>query len=610
MRPTNIITTAFVTPLIVTSLLLPVSFLNAEASAQRQPSPIPVTNTTPVGEPERVDLGGGKYKLVYRNSSGQIIREQEHDGNKIKTKFVKSVYPGGQVAQATIGHYDPNRFSQIREVVRYDSSGAPQEREMREGDGDYLREKWNPDAKRWDEAPEKQKWNPYTGRWEDVPPNQRFDPRRGVWERQNPETGRWEDVPESPEDILEELTPGGRVFASAAPSQSRSSAKSGHAVATEVVGGLNTTIFSTPRGKIRVNLPDDMAAGDTLSGTVSTQPEGMDQNEQARNQGELSGYVIEIEKQQTSSTGRIFKLAVPTAISTTHLILRGKKGEEIARREISVTRQPAPVEEFDLPTLGQQGRPIEVRGPCDGDFGTTNLKVGGEKLEMLAESPRKIVARNTSKQTGLSELEVNERGQTAKGEFRTLGIKLSASKLDLLRGEQTTLIVTVSGLEGIQEAVPLELENKSSSVIQMGGGEVQRINISPSQVQGDTYTTERPLTGIQRGAFTIIGTVISSRQRPEGATTRVTRPQVPEIAGLPPGFMQCDVECPAPVPVGGQTGRIRCPTNTACRQAGCDCLMFRRKRGTTDLERDPDGDTKAPGAIEDKNYSYKCYCVK
>ena len=517
MKRTNRITTAVVTLSLVTSLFLAVLLLDAGASEQRpQPSPIPVTNTTPVGEPERVDLGRGKYKLVYKNSLGQIIREVEHDGDKVRIKEVESVYPGGGVAKATIKHSktEADDPSQVEEV-RYDGSGAPQEREVADGDGDYRRERWNAESKRWEAAPEKQKWNPYTGRWEQVPPNERFDPRRGVWEKLNPETGRWDDVSESPEDILDEIDPV-IVPASAAPSRQSGamSAKRGHAVAAEVVAGLNTTLFSTPRGKIRVNLPDDMAAGDTLSGTVFTEPEGKDQNEQARNQGELSGYVVEMEKQQTSSTGRIFKLAIPTAISTTYLILRDKKGEEIARREISVTRQPPPVEEFDLPAIGQQGRPLEVRGPCDGDFSTTNLKVGGEDLEMLAESPRKIVARNTSKQVGLSELEVNERDQTARGEFRTLGIKLSAQKLDLLKREQTTLTITVSGLEGIKEAVPLELVNKSPSVIQMGGGEVQRINISPKQVQGGTYTTERQLTGVQRGAFTIVGTVISGRQRP------------------------------------------------------------------------------------------------
>lgn len=295
--------------------------------------------------------------------------------------------------------------------------------------------------------------------------------------------------------------------------QGESSSAPGFAVASEVAGGLNTTTFATPRGKIRVNLPDDMAAGDTLSGTVIAEPQGKDDKERAANKGELNGYVVEMEKQQASSTSRILKLAIPAASSATHLILKDKEGKEVARIEVPVALQVPPAEEFDLPTMGQQDRLVEVRGRFDGDFRTTNLKVGGEGLEVLAESPRKVVVRNTSNKIGPTELAVEEQGRTARGEFRSLGLSLSAPKLDLLKGEQTTLTVKVLGLEGLKEPVPLVLENKSAGVISMGNGNLEQITVSPSQVQGGTYTTERSLTGIQRGAFTITATVVSSGRR-------------------------------------------------------------------------------------------------
>lgn len=120
--------------------------------------------------------------------------------------------------------------------------------------------------------------------------------------------------------------------------------------ASEVGGGLNTTVFSTPHGKIRVSLPDDMAAGDTISGTVVAEPAGKDDKERVKNEGELSGYVVELEKQTVSSpslSGSAFKLAMPAAISTTYQILKNKKGEEVSRREIPVAQQPRPETAFD-----------------------------------------------------------------------------------------------------------------------------------------------------------------------------------------------------------------------------------------------------------------------
>jgi hypothetical protein len=322
-------------------------------------------------------------------------------------------------------------------------------------------------------------------------------------------TYRWDP---QRKDYVEETA---RISSRTAGERPSTSAAKGFAVAGEVAGGLNTTTFETPRGKIYVNLPDDLSAGDTLSGTVVAQAEGEDEKTRTQNQGELAGYVVEIEKQQSSSTNRILSLSIPTSISTTYLLLKDKKGKEVARCELPVAPQPqtsSPTPEFGLPTLGQQGRSVAVTGVFDGDFKTTNLTVGGEEMEILAESPRKLVARNNSNKVGPSQLIIREQGRVATGSFRNVGLKLSALKLDLLRGEQTTLIVTVLGLEGIKAPVPLVLENKSPGVIAMGNGTVERISISPSQVQGGTYTTERPLTGIQRGAFSIIGTVTVNEQ--------------------------------------------------------------------------------------------------
>jgi hypothetical protein len=292
-----------------------------------------------------------------------------------------------------------------------------------------------------------------------------------------------------------------------------SSASRGFSVATDVVSGLNTTTFDTPRGKIYVNLPDDISAGDTLSGTVVAEPEGQDDKTRTRNQGELAGYVVQLENQESSSVERLLKLSIPAAINTTYLILKDKNGKEVARCEVPVEKQQLTTpQDFGLPTIGQQGRPVEVTGNFDGDSRTTNLMLGNEELQILAESPRKLVARNSNSKAGLSQLVVREQGRTAVGEFRSIGLSLSAPKLDLLRGEQTTLTVTVFGLEGIKAPVPLVLENRSPGVISMGSANIERISISPSQVQGGRYTTQRPLTGIQRGAFTIIGTVTRDEQ--------------------------------------------------------------------------------------------------
>jgi hypothetical protein len=64
----------------------------------------------------------------------------------------------------------------------------------------------------------------------------------------------------------------------------------------ETIGGLHITTFETAQGRIKVNLPDDMAVGDTISGTVIAEPVGETKEEERENRDELNGYVIEVER--------------------------------------------------------------------------------------------------------------------------------------------------------------------------------------------------------------------------------------------------------------------------------------------------------------------------
>ena len=77
------------------------------------------------------------------------------------------------------------------------------------------------------------------------------------------------------------------------------SVNSGSQTRTDVASGLSTTTFDTLEGTVTVNLPDDLAAGDTISGSVIAEPKGKTGDEQAKNQDELSGYVVEVANQTT-----------------------------------------------------------------------------------------------------------------------------------------------------------------------------------------------------------------------------------------------------------------------------------------------------------------------
>jgi hypothetical protein len=374
-------------------------------------------------------------------------------------------------------------------------------------------------------------------------------------------------------------------------------------------GGVKTVTFDSPQARVIVNLPDDMMAGDTISGTVVAEPRGNREEERSEHLEELRGCVVEIrgeEQPKSPSVQDPAKLKAPRATTygpvqtviflTPEDAIGDKRVQDPSERvsyvfssgngyagtftlgpfaeyppvlRVSLKKPPpaakppaqgqrqtgaessswpviasaiVPVLEmhvttplnnlqFDFPDIGQQGRHVEIIGPFDGNSENTSLnwtairtKVpdfekntegvsGGFGLidgKPIAESPRKAVFTAPTNVTGPIELHFKEGNTETTQMFRNVGVKLSAPKTSLLRGERTTLTIQVNGLQGIDKPVPLTLE--SSGVITMEGGMFQPLMIQPSDVGVDgRYTTTRGITGVQTGAWGATATVVTHR---------------------------------------------------------------------------------------------------
>ena len=90
------------------------------------------------------------------------------------------------------------------------------------------------------------------------------------------------------------------TFAQAAPPQ-----------VTPKVGsdpGITIVTFVLPNGAIYVNLPEDMAPGDTLSGSVSIDALGATEQERAQNLVALSNYRVEVAGQKAGVGSLTFSL--------------------------------------------------------------------------------------------------------------------------------------------------------------------------------------------------------------------------------------------------------------------------------------------------------------
>jgi hypothetical protein len=159
-----------------------------------------------------------------------------------------------------------------------------------------------------------------------------------------------------------------------------------------------------------------------------------------------------------------------------------------------------------MPALGQTGRPIVITGPFDGNSDNTKCTVGGTSCRIFAESPRKVVIQIPAEPVGPMTISIGE-DKTTSAPFRNIGINLSASKTNLLKGEQTTLGIEVTGLTGITSAVTVQLV--TTGAVNMDGGNTQTLQISPGQVGPDGKASlARTITGVQPGPFSVMANVM------------------------------------------------------------------------------------------------------
>ncbi len=297
-------------------------------------------------------------------------------------------------------------------------------------------------------------------------------------------------------------------------------------VATE--RGLHSVTYTTPQGKIRVNFPDDMAAGDTISGTVFSEPVGANDQERIANGAVLQGTVIDVDGQKSTAATHEFKIQVPALVRPYLPISFGSGGASSSPPAVTTNVPLAPTPaaaprpmgsgatqavptpaQFNWPPALPQAAPATIKGAFDGDASNTRLQIGSSQASMLAESPRQTVFQLPPSSTaGPTNLTLTEGATSIRGPVRSVRLQLSAPKTTLQRGESTQLTVQVFGLEGLAHPIPLQL--RTGGTVTATGGNLQRFDIpanDPGVVANGVYQTTRTLTGVSAGGFEVVAEV-------------------------------------------------------------------------------------------------------
>jgi hypothetical protein len=284
----------------------------------------------------------------------------------------------------------------------------------------------------------------------------------------------------------------------------------------ETGSGVRTGTVQTDNGTLHVNLPEEVVAGDTLTGTVIEEPAGRNDAERKENSGQLEGYVVDYDGQRrTAKEGTIpWQVRPDLAGRGAEFKIYDGAGHLIASWVVPVLaapRLPSPAR-IESPRIGQAGRPLAIRGPFDGTLQNVSVTIGPQEVRPLVVSPRMLVVSCPVDPIGLTQIKVTTPGGSASGPLNIVGLKLSAPGTTITRGEHVTVTATVTGLEGLPESqypLPFQTVNYTPSVIRFASqpGTIISQAIPYIAVQDGRWTTTFPITGISAGSFNLTSMV-------------------------------------------------------------------------------------------------------
>jgi len=308
--------------------------------------------------------------------------------------------------------------------------------------------------------------------------------------------------------------------------------------------GTVSVELKTEKGTVRVILPDDIRPGDTISGTVTAEPNpAQPANVGASIEGEVievktvEGEVVASKKLDPSLPQQPLTFTVPQGASS----LQFSMGKHIKQATLTINANPTEPVNFAPPRLGQTGRPLEIPGNFDGHAGNTAVNIGGKQMPVIAESPRKAVVQippdTPTGQTNLTVTDANGIPQTST--CNMVSIQLKADKLNLMKGERTNLHISVTGLQGLKDDsgdIKLQVENMTPEVVKFQ--DQDWYSTRPVSLNGGneiTYTTQ--LVGVGLGNFVINASIMewigkAIREAMRVAANNKWRKQLNELADM------------------------------------------------------------------------------
>ena len=272
--------------------------------------------------------------------------------------------------------------------------------------------------------------------------------------------------------------------------------------------GLSTITIQTAKGNISIHIPEHHNS-ESITGRVSVVASGNSNTRIKKNKASLEEFQLTYGGLPISLQSNSYALNT-AELKNNILSLSNEKGKLLIATTITLpSKNKIALNTVRIPPYLTAGQPGRISASLDGISTNTTVAINNENVSILAESETDLFFEVPSNNRGVHQIQVENEGQTTDAEVNILVLDISAERLNLLRGETTTLSIQVSGLEDLDTEVPITITNDSPSNISLEGGNNQEITIQPN---GDTYELSQTITATQGGGFSISASILPANE--------------------------------------------------------------------------------------------------
>lgn len=273
--------------------------------------------------------------------------------------------------------------------------------------------------------------------------------------------------------------------------------------------GLQVYTMKTVSGTVTVNLPDKIYPGETVSGTVISEPsESRAEDREKPGKAIVAAQILSIFGNRFNTEGQALQFTVPSDPDREGAFMKLEDEEGMVGQTsfyVMEGKRPGPISGNPVfPEYLRSGEYQNIPGSFDGRHAGTTVMLGETEIPVVAESPGEIVTLIPGNLSGVRKLTITENGESFSRAINILDLKMAVDASTLRKGEKAAIHLDLEGLKGVERPVAVWIDNLTPMNISMEGGNHQIWTIVPEEA-GQSGLSHKDITisAVSSGAFTV-----------------------------------------------------------------------------------------------------------